>query len=133
ARLTGWPLARYLKGFRARANSAHQNANSHQGRPYMLSPIPDSSFQRSAAAGQRGFTLIELMIVVAILAIIMAIAIPAYQDYTIRSQVTEGMNLAGGAKAAVWDYWSSHGAFPNNNEDAGLADPASIGGEYVSA
>src|SRR5699024_7462536 len=49
------------------------------------------------------------------------------------SQVTEGMNLAGGAKAAVWDYWSSYGAFPNDNADAGLADPASISGEYVSA
>jgi len=77
-----------------------------------------------------GFTLIELMIVVAILAILMAIAIPAYQDYTIRAQVTEGMNLAGGAKSAIWDYWSSKGDFPDDNIEAGLA--ATIKGEYVS-
>jgi len=81
----------------------------------------------------KGFTLIELMIVIAILAIIMAIAIPAYQDYTIRTQVTEGMNLANGAKAAVWDYWSDTGTLPANNTEAGLPTPASIVGEYVSA
>lgn len=81
---------------------------------------------------QQGFTLIELMIVVAILAALMAIALPAYQDYTIRAQVSEGMILADGAKAAIWDYWSNHGAFPANNTDAGLPAAASIIGEYVS-
>jgi type IV pilus assembly protein PilA len=80
----------------------------------------------------RGFTLIELMIVVAILAILMAIAIPAYQDYTIRSQVSEGMSLAQGARAAVWDRWANSGAFPVDNTDAGLPSPGSIQGEYVS-
>ena len=54
---------------------------------------------------QQGFTLIELMIVVAIIGILAAIAIPAYQDYTIRAQVSEGLNLTGGAKAAVTEYW----------------------------
>jgi len=80
---------------------------------------------------QSGFTLIELMIVVAILAILMAIAIPAYQDYTIRSQVSEGMNLSGGARTAVAEFWTDRGAFPGSNASAGLSAPASITGEYV--
>lgn len=81
---------------------------------------------------QSGFTLIELMIVVAILAILMAIAIPAYQDYTIRAQVSEGMNLSGGARTAVAEYWTDKGAWPTNNASAGLSPAASINGEYVS-
>lgn len=81
---------------------------------------------------QSGFTLIELMIVVAILAILMAIAIPAYQDYTIRSQVSEGMNLAGGARTAVAEYWTDKGVYPDSNSQAGLAAATSISGEYVS-
>src|SRR5699024_1934427 len=81
---------------------------------------------------QSGFTLIELMIVVAILAILMAIAIPAYQDYTIRAQVSEGMNLSGGARTAVAEYWTDKGSWPLNNASAGLAPAASIQGEYVS-
>jgi len=80
----------------------------------------------------KGFTLIELMIVVAILAILMAIAIPAYQDYTIRSQVSEGMSLGQGARVAVWDRWANNGVFPADNNDAGLPSPGSIRGEYVS-
>jgi type IV pilus assembly protein PilA len=80
-----------------------------------------------------GFTLIELMIVVAIIAILAAIAIPAYQDYLIRAQVTEGMSLASGAKAAVWDFVSNTGRFPGSNESAGLATSTSITGDYVSS
>ncbi len=61
---------------------------------------------------QKGFTLIELMIVVAIIGILAAIAIPAYQDYTIRAQVTEGINLADAVKVAVADYYTQNGTFP---------------------
>jgi len=71
---------------------------------------------------QNGFTLIELMIVVAIIGILASMALPAYQVYTKKAHVLEGLNLAGGAKAALWDYWSMNGSFPANNQAAGLAD-----------
>ncbi|WP_155240129.1 pilin, partial [Kingella kingae] len=57
---------------------------------------------------QKGFTLIELMIVIAIIGILAAIALPAYQDYTARAQVSEGFSLAGGAKSALTEYYVSH-------------------------
>jgi type IV pilus assembly protein PilA len=81
---------------------------------------------------QQGFTLIELMIVVAIIGILAAIAIPAYQDYTIRAQVSEGLNLTGGAKAAATEYYQDQGVFPANNTQAGLALLTAINGKYVS-
>jgi type IV pilus assembly protein PilA len=80
---------------------------------------------------QKGFTLIELMIVVAIIAILAAIAIPAYQDYTIRSQVSEGMSLSDGAKTAVAEYYSNKGTWPASNGAAGLAADTDIKGSYV--
>ena len=81
----------------------------------------------------KGFTLIELMIVVAIIAILTGIAIPAYQDYVARAQVSEGINLSEGAKSAVWDFFANNGRLPQGNQSAGLATESSISGRYVSA
>ena len=79
---------------------------------------------------QKGFTLIELMIVVAIIGILAAIAIPAYQDYTVRAQVTEGLNLASDMKAAVAETFANTGAWPLNNAALGIT--ATKSGKYVT-
>jgi len=80
---------------------------------------------------QKGFTLIELMIVVAIIGILAAIAIPAYQDYTIRAQVTEGLNLAGAVKAAVAESFAQEGTWPADTAGAGVG--SQISGKYVTS
>lgn len=79
---------------------------------------------------QKGFTLIELMIVVAIIGILAAIALPAYQDYTIRSQVSEGPTVAAGLKTAVAEYYASNGSWPAGSSDLGYTD--TVSGSYVS-
>jgi type IV pilus assembly protein PilA len=83
---------------------------------------------------QKGFTLIELMIVVAIIGILAAIAIPAYQDYTIRAQVTEGLNLASDLKAAVGEVYADTGTGTGINSGS-MGIPASDykSGKYVTS
>ncbi|HEZ6569894.1 TPA: pilin [Neisseria meningitidis] len=83
---------------------------------------------------QKGFTLIELMIVIAIVGILAAVALPAYQDYTARAQVSEAILLAEGQKSAVTEYYLNHGEWPGNNSSAGVATSASdIKGKYVQS
>ncbi|EMU0078390.1 pilin, partial [Neisseria gonorrhoeae] len=82
---------------------------------------------------QKGFTLIELMIVIAIVGILAAVALPAYQDYTARAQVSEAILLAEGQKSAVTEYYLNHGKWPENNTSAGVASSSSIKGKYVKS
>lgn len=82
---------------------------------------------------QAGFTLIELMIVVAIIGILAAVALPAYQDYTKRSHVSEGLTLAASLKQAVAEYRADKGVWPASNAEAGAAMLASITGNAVKS
>ncbi|ENW1901527.1 pilin [Neisseria gonorrhoeae] len=82
---------------------------------------------------QKGFTLIELMIVIAIVGILAAVALPAYQDYTARAQVSEAILLAEGQKSAVTEYYLNNGEWPENNDKAGVASPSDIKGKYVES
>jgi type IV pilus assembly protein PilA len=80
---------------------------------------------------QRGFTLIELMIVVAIIAILAAIAISQYKDYVIRTQVSEGASLVTASKAAITEFYNNHGRFAASNASFGLPPSTSIKGKFV--
>lgn len=99
-------------------------------------PIKLKHFQTGVIqmkAIQKGFTLIELMIVIAIVGILAAVALPAYQDYTARAQMSEALTLAEGQKSAVVEYYSDNGTFPNSNASAGIAKASEIKGKYVQS
>src|SRR5260221_6041840 len=115
---TGRPLARSL---------LHLTATG-TGRRCLPLAYSQECFMKSM---QKGFTLIELMIVVAIIGILAAIAIPAYQTYTIRAQESEALGFADAAKVAVAESFTASGSWPATNAAAGLAAAASITSKYV--
>ena len=82
---------------------------------------------------QSGFTLIELMIVVAIIGVLSAVAIPQYQNYVARAQVSEGFSLLGSGKMAVAEYYNENGSFPKDNATARLGAANTIIGKYVGS
>ena len=82
---------------------------------------------------QSGFTLIELMIVVAIIGILAAVAIPQYQNYVARTQMSEALSLASGSKVALAEYFQSNGVFPADNATAGIGVNTTIKGKYVTS
>jgi len=87
---------------------------------------------RRGGTSNAAFIIVPFLLI-AVIGILAAIALPAYQDYTIRAQVSEGLNLSGGAKAAVSEFYMDTGNFPADNESAGLYDANSITGNYVTS
>ncbi|MCS4511248.1 pilin [Xylophilus ampelinus] len=87
---------------------------------------------RSIQQAQKGFTLMELMIVVAIIGILASVALPAYQDYVARAQMSEALTLASGPKVAISEVFAQNGSCPVNGSD-GIAPAADIKGKYVDS
>lgn len=81
----------------------------------------------------RGFTLIELMLIVTIVGVLVAIALPTYNEYTLRARVAEALTLADGARVSVGEAYAARGAFPNSNVEAGLPAATSISGDSVAS
>ena len=82
---------------------------------------------------QQGFTLIELMIVVAIIGILASLSIPAYQSYTIRAQISEGLSLAGPLQNGIATFYNENVTFSVDNAEAALETPVSYAGNYVES
>ena len=95
--------------------------------------MPRVMLQDTGPGRQAGFTIIEIMIVVAIISILAMIAIPTYLEYSTRSKVAEGLYLAGGTKQAVAQHYVFEGFFPTDNAQANLAQPVSISGIHVAS
>ena len=104
----------------------------HENRFVLTTAANARSVDVTMKRAEQGFTLIELMIVVAIIGILASVAIPAYLDYAVRTQVGNGINLASAAKAAVTEYYQDQGQFPTDNLTAGIEAAANIQGKYVS-
>ncbi len=89
--------------------------------------------KRTVMQHQGGFTLIELMIVVAIVGILASVAVPAYSDYTVRAQITEGVSAAAAAKTSVADYYYANGELPTSNAEAGLGPDTTYATDVIKS
>ena len=112
-----------------------RHANKHIAKANIRFPQPEQRALELARLGGTSSIVIVVIpvVLIALIGILAAISIPAYQDYTIRAQVSEGLNLSTGAKYAVAQYYVDVGEFPENNAEAGLELPRNISGSYVAS
>jgi len=119
--------------FANRLYFGHVNNKVEKARQKFESPTDQlREIHRVGGTGGAGAIVAVAFLVVAIIGILAAIAIPAYQDYTIRAQVSEGLSISSGAKAVVAGYIQDTGTFPPDNRTAGLESPNRITGQYVN-